>query len=74
MYSERLNMEEDQRMLQALATSPTRTGPDGQVTFVGRQEYEDEQLRSHYLLQMIRSKDESFPHIQREGNHHQAEE
>jgi len=34
----------------AAALSPIRVDADGEVTFVGRQEHEDEQLRSHYLL------------------------
>ena len=44
-----------------MLSSPTRKGHEGSVTFIGRQEHEDEVLRSHYLLNKIKSKDQLLP-------------
>lgn len=58
MINQQINSEEEMRRFQNLASSPTRMDQDGVVTIVGKQEYDDEVLRSHYLMHMMRSKDQ----------------
>jgi hypothetical protein len=48
-----------------IVKSPVRRDQDGSVTFLGKQEHEDEVLRSHYLLLKMRTKGGVMPPIPR---------
>ncbi len=39
-------------------SSPVRKGDDGPVTFIGRQENDDEILRQHFLMNKMRASKE----------------
>jgi hypothetical protein len=62
VITERLRMEDDEKFSAALGSSPHRKDLlDGSVTFVGKQEHDDEVLRTHYLLNKIRSQKDVPP-------------
>jgi hypothetical protein len=67
LISERLRQEDDDKMMHKIINSPVRKGDQGPVTFIGKAEHEDEVLRSHYLMNKIRSKDEHVPLIERDN-------
>lgn len=45
LISDRLRQEDDEKRMQNMINSPVRKGDDGPVTFIGKQENEDEILR-----------------------------
>jgi hypothetical protein len=67
LISERLRQEDEEKMIQMVINSPVRKGDQGPVTFMGKAEHEDEVLRSHYLMNKIRTKDEHVPFIERDN-------
>ena len=69
-----MRQEDEDKLSSAIQLSPTRRDFTGSVTFIGKQEYDDEVLRSHYLMSMIRSKEGNMPPIQRGDKVKPAEE
>jgi hypothetical protein len=70
LLSDRLNKEDEERRMQHMLSSPVRKGDDGPVTFIGKQENDDEILRQHFLMQKMRGAKESLvggPHIERDN-------
>jgi len=55
LISDRLRQEDEEKRMQNMMSSPVRKGDDGPVTFIGRQENEDEILRQHFLMQKMRA-------------------
>ena len=52
-----------------MLNSPVRKGDDGPVTFIGKQENDDEILRQHFLMQKMRGAESmgGGPHIERDN-------
>ena len=70
LLSDRLNKEDEEKRMQHMLSSPVRKGDVGPVTFIGKQENDDEILRQHFLMQKMRGAKESLgggPHIEREN-------
>jgi hypothetical protein len=59
LISDRLRQEDEDKRMQNMLNSPVRKGDDGPVTFIGKQENEDEILRQHFLMQKMRGSKDS---------------